>query len=88
MKETTSKMFNYPQESVMPKHLLNYLLASSLFILAACGTDDGFVREELTIRPQVAEVQFVNLIPDSPELVVIIGDTIATIEYGQANLGQ
>lgn len=85
MKEKTSKMFNYPQESFMPKHLLKYLLACSVLLLAACGTDEGFVREELTARPQVAEVQFVNLIPDSPELIVIIGATTANIEFGQAS---
>jgi hypothetical protein len=86
MKKIASKMFNYPKESVMPKHLLKYLLACSVFMLTACGTDEGFVREELTDRPQVAEVQFVNLIPDSPELLVSIGDTTTTIEYGQASV--
>ena len=54
----------------MTKQLYKYLLACAFIFLAACGTDEGFVPEELSVRPQVAELQFVNLIPDSPELLV------------------
>ncbi len=65
----------------MPKHLYKYLLACSFMILAACGTDEGFVPEELTIRPQVAELQFVNLIPDSPELFVSFADDNSNVAF-------
>ncbi len=58
------------QASAMTKQLYKYLLACAFIFLAACGTDEGFVPEELSVRPQVAELQFVNLIPDSPELLV------------------
>ena len=74
----------------MPKKLFKYLIACSFVILAACGTDEGFVPEQLTARPQVANLQFVNLIPDSPELFVNFIDADSNIafeeivEYGAA----
>ncbi len=68
-------------KSVMPKQLYKYLLASAFIFLAACGTDEGFVPAELTIRPQVADLQFVNLIPDSPELLVTFVDDNANTAF-------
>lgn len=69
------------QASAMTKQLHRYLLASAFILLAACGTDEGFVPEELSIRPQVAELQFVNLIPDSPELLVTFVDDDANTAF-------
>jgi len=73
---------NFPKEPFMPKQFIKLVIACSFMILAACGTDEGFVPEELTDRPQVAELQFVNLIAESPELLITLGDLTATVEYG------
>jgi hypothetical protein len=58
------------------------LLASILFFLSSCGSDDGFTIDAVP----TAFIVVVNAIPDSPELSITSrGSLLGRIQFGQAS---
>lgn len=64
------------------------LLVASCAGLAGCGDDPGIDPAIILAGPATGEVQFVNLIPDAPELTIIIGTNVATVDYRDATVNQ
>ncbi len=63
-------------------------LACACVLLAACGDDPGIDPVIIAQGPATGQIQFVNLIPDSPELTVQIGGNVATVDYREATFDQ
>ena len=53
-------------------------------LLAGCGSDSGF-NEAVDFLPKEGAVQFVNMIPDSPELTVVHGLTTSRVLFPLAS---
>jgi len=62
------------------KFWLRLFALFSVFILPGCGSDSGFNEETDFIRKE-GSVQFINLMPDSPELTVVHGLNQSAVRY-------
>lgn len=68
----------------MNSRLKPHLFAISILLLAGCGSDPGFDERAVFERKEGA-AQFVNMIPDSPELTVIHGISRSLATFGVAS---
>ena len=64
------------------------LLVASCIALAGCGEDPGIDPAVIMAGPATGEVQFVNLIPDAPELTIFVGTNVAIVDYRDATVNQ
>jgi hypothetical protein len=64
------------------------LLSLTFLVLAGCGEDPGIDPAIILAGPATGEVQFVNLIPDAPELTIAVGTNAATVDYRDATVNQ
>jgi len=63
-------------------------IAGTCLLVAACGEDPGIDPAIIAAGPATGELQFINLIPDAPEIQVQVGPNVATVNYREATVSQ
>lgn len=58
----------------------------ALFLLAGCGNDPGVDIASIPVQPRSADLQFVNLVSDSPEIFFLVGTVQQVLQFGEASL--